>query len=129
MTGPITTDFQMFERASPEHRRLIREEQLILEVTEALSEALEREDVTKAELARRLGKSKGFVSQLLAGGRNLTLRTIAGVADALGYDVHVGLVRQVDLDLMWKSPVWLAQDRRASGGPKHARPPALEVAA
>ena len=83
------TEIDRFESSSPENRRLLKQEELILEVTEMLSTALEESGVSQAELARRLGKSKGFVSQLFAGGRNVTLRTISDVADALGVRVVV----------------------------------------
>jgi len=66
-------------------------EKLILEVTEALSEAIEKRGLTRSEVARRLGKTKGFVSQLLAGGRNLTLRTVADIADAIGISLKVAV--------------------------------------
>ena len=65
------------------YERLVRQERLILDVTERLTEALLETGVTKAELARRLDRTPGFVSQVLAGGRNLTLRTIADIAAAL----------------------------------------------
>ena len=65
------------------YERLLRQERLILDVTELLAGALEQQGVTRAELARQLGRSPGFVSQVLGGGRNLTLRTIADVAAAL----------------------------------------------
>ena len=65
------------------YERLLRQEQLILDVTERLSEALEDSGVTRAELARRLNRTPGFVTQVLGGGRNLTLRTIADMAAAL----------------------------------------------
>jgi len=58
---------------------------LIMEVTERLCELLEKEKISRKELADRLGKSKGFVSQLLNGGRNLTLRTVADILHVLGY--------------------------------------------
>jgi len=83
------TDYEVFESSSDENRRLLRQEELILEITIVLSEALAEKGITKTELANRLGKTKGFVSQILAGGRNLTLRTIADVADALG--CHIGI--------------------------------------
>lgn len=70
-------------RRGPDFDRLVRQERLILDVTERFAQALEEEGVTKAELARRLGRTPGFVSQVLAGGKNLTLRTIADVAAAL----------------------------------------------
>ena len=66
-----------------EFDRLLLQEELILDVTEKLTQALNGAGVTKAELARRLGRSPGFVSQVFGGGRNLTLRTISDIAAAL----------------------------------------------
>ena len=76
------------------YERLVRQEELILDVTERLTEALQEAGVTKAELARRLGRTPGFVSQLLGGGRNLTLRTISDIAVALS--LRPGLELRVD---------------------------------
>jgi len=73
----------------PEFRRLLAQEELILEVTEVLCGLLEDEKVSRKELADRLGKTKGFVSQLLNGGRNLTLRTLADILHVLGYKVSL----------------------------------------
>jgi len=69
----------------PEFARLMAQGDLIMEVTETLCELLEKEKISRKELADRLGKSKGFVSQLLNGGRNLTLRTVADILHVLGY--------------------------------------------
>lgn len=69
----------------PEFARLLRQEELILDVTESLIAALQQSEITQAELASKLGRTRGFVSQLLGGGRNLTLRTISDVASALGF--------------------------------------------
>ena len=71
----------------PEVARLVVQGELIMEVTETLCELLEKENISRKELADRLGKSKGFVSQLLNGGRNLTLRTVADILHVLGYKV------------------------------------------
>jgi transcriptional regulator with XRE-family HTH domain len=71
----------------PEFRKLLAQEELILGVTETICELLENEKVSRKELADRLGKSKGFISQLLNGGRNLTLRTVADILHVLGYKV------------------------------------------
>lgn len=43
--------------------------------------------VTRSELADRVGVTKGYISQLLTGQRNMTLRTLARLADALDYEV------------------------------------------
>jgi transcriptional regulator with XRE-family HTH domain len=73
----------------PEFAKLMAQGDLIMEVTETLCELLEKEKVTRKELADRLGKTKGFVSQLLNGGRNLTLRTVADIIHVLGYKVSL----------------------------------------
>jgi len=73
----------------PEFRKLLAQEELILEVTETICELLEEEKISRKELADRLGKSKGFISQLLNGGRNLTLRTVADILHVLGYKVSL----------------------------------------
>ena len=89
------TAYETFEAASTQHRRLLQQEKLILEVTDVLSDALRREGLSKTDLATRLEKTKGFVSQVLAGDRNLTLRTIADVADALGYEIHIQAMKKI----------------------------------
>jgi len=71
----------------PEFAKLLAQGDLILEVTETLCGLLEKEKISRKELAERLGKSKGFISQLLNGGRNLTLRTVADILHVLGYKV------------------------------------------
>jgi hypothetical protein len=71
----------------PEFARMMAQGDLIMEVTETLCELLENEKISRKELADRLGKTKGFVSQLLYGGRNLTLRTVADILHVLGYKV------------------------------------------
>jgi transcriptional regulator with XRE-family HTH domain len=69
----------------PEFAKLMAQGDLIMEVTETLCELLEKEKISRKELADLLGKSKGFISQLLGGGRNLTLRTVADILHVLGY--------------------------------------------
>ncbi len=78
------------------YERLLRQERLILDVTEALAGALDDSGVTRAELARRLGRTPGFVSQVLGGGRNLTLRTIADIAAALSLQPSFSLAGASD---------------------------------
>ncbi len=80
-----------FEELFQEDPRGLRQEELIVEVTEALASALRSSGLTQTELAARLEKTKGFVSQILGGGTNLTLRTLADVAGALGCKVEVQL--------------------------------------
>ena len=68
---------------------LLRQEELILEATERLASVMAEKEISKAELARRIGKSKSYVTQCLNGSSNLTLRTLADLFGALGYYVHI----------------------------------------
>jgi transcriptional regulator with XRE-family HTH domain len=52
---------------------------------------MESRGVSKAELARRVGKSRAYVTQSLGGDRNMTLGTLASFADALDADAAVDL--------------------------------------
>ncbi len=66
-----------------DYATLLEEERLILEATELVHRLMEGQDVNRAELARRIGASKGHVTQLLDGKRNMTLRTLARWTKAL----------------------------------------------
>ena len=90
------TDYELFEQASERNRRLLVEEDLILDVTEAISAVMQEEGISKAQLAKRMGRTKGFITQLLSGGRNLTLRTLAGLADALESRVTITVSKNRD---------------------------------
>jgi transcriptional regulator with XRE-family HTH domain len=81
MTSPDRTD--------PNYRRLVEQETLIADAQELVCELLEKAGMSRQELAVQLGKSKGFVSQLLSGERNMTLRTLADLAFATGYRIEL----------------------------------------
>jgi len=76
-------------RALATHTAEFEAERLILRTTELILSMMNDEGVTRKELAQRIGKSKGHVSQLLNGERNMTLRTLAEMAHALGYAIGV----------------------------------------
>ncbi len=76
----------------PEFRRAFAIEGLVTEAAELIARLMEREGVSKAELARRLAKSRAYVTQLLRGSTNLTVQTLAEVAFALGAEVKLEAV-------------------------------------
>lgn len=61
--------------------------ELIRSVRDGIEAVMAERSIDQRELARRLGKTPGFVSHLLTGRRNMTLRTLADIADALDCDV------------------------------------------
>jgi DNA-binding phage protein len=70
---------------------------LAADVARELAGALAAESqfgtITRAELARRLGRDKAFVTRKLSGGENMELRTVAAFLAALGYEMEVAAQR------------------------------------
>lgn len=58
-------------------------EYLILEIIDNICERMKEKNVSKEELARRLGKSKAYVTRLLDGNVNITLLKLVKVFLAL----------------------------------------------
>ena len=50
-----------------EGMRLYQQERAILEVTELVCRLMDEQGVTRPELARRLGRTKGYIDRLLDG--------------------------------------------------------------
>jgi transcriptional regulator with XRE-family HTH domain len=62
---------------------------LVTQLTNAINWHMREHGLTRAELAARMGVSPGRVSQILGGGENLTLRTLAALSTAL--DARFGI--------------------------------------
>jgi transcriptional regulator with XRE-family HTH domain len=63
----------------------------IIEFTESLVREMERQGMTRVELARRLEVSPAYVTKILRGKVNFTLATMVRLARALGRELHVQL--------------------------------------
>ena len=77
--------------SKPGVRRAFDEDRASYEFGAQLSEALLRKGITRAELAKRIGKSRPYVTQVLRDGHNLTIRTMTELASAAGFGLHVML--------------------------------------
>jgi antitoxin component HigA of HigAB toxin-antitoxin module len=73
----------------PEFRRLLSIEALVAEASEVIARLMAEQNVSKADLARRLNKSRAWVTQLLSGKANMTVRTLAEVVYALDSEVKL----------------------------------------
>ncbi len=74
-----------------EGRRILEQERLILEVTEAIATLLADQKVSRSELASRIGTSPAFVTKLLRGDNNFTLRTLSDVFFAMDRAAHLSI--------------------------------------
>src|SRR5687768_11308399 len=71
------------------HMRLFQQERAILEVTQLIESTMDELGVNRTQLAAKLGQSKGWVTQLLDGEKNKTIRTVADVFAVLGREFCV----------------------------------------
>ncbi len=61
----------------------------ITEFVEDLARLMEEQGVTRAELARRMGTSRAYITKVLGGDANFTLLTMVKLAMALDGAVHI----------------------------------------
>lgn len=71
---------------------------IIDETTERIKSALHQEGVTYVELAKRLDMTPGHVSHLMSGTRNMTLATLADIAEAIGYEFTLVPIRKESIN-------------------------------
>ena len=105
----------MFDRmtATPEAKRSYQQERTIVDVTEIICEIMQKENISRSQLAKRLRVTPSAVTQILDGRRNLTLRLLSDVLFVMGRrldpmtcgldDVckYVRIDRQMDYQAPW----------------------------
>lgn len=90
-----------------EFARTMAQENLIMGVTETVCKILKEDQLTRSKFAHIMGKTRGYVSQLLNGRRNITLRVLSDIAYRLGYNVNIifkariAKSEQISLKLDW----------------------------
>jgi antitoxin component HigA of HigAB toxin-antitoxin module len=76
--------FERFEQSENYHLDAAK-----VEISEQIYLAMEQQGVSKAELARRLGKSRAYVTKVLQGSTNFTLESLVRIARALDYQLDL----------------------------------------
>ncbi|UIZ73920.1 helix-turn-helix transcriptional regulator [Raoultella ornithinolytica] len=82
-------------------------ERLVFNTTEDILLAMQDSGVSYAELAKRLGKSKSHVSQILNGTRNMTLRTLADISYVIDCEIKLTIYKK------WRGCIPSNYDRRS----------------
>ncbi len=67
-------------------------DRLKVEISERIYKAMKQQGVPNAELARRLGKSRAYVTKLLRGTTNFTLESLVRIGSALSCEVEFELL-------------------------------------
>ena len=76
-------------------------ERVIVDLTEDICQIMEDKGISRADLARQLGRSRAWVTKLLRGDRNLTLKTIVDILWELGYKPNVAVEPGYDSLEVW----------------------------
>lgn len=111
----------------PSFQRLLASESLVTEAAELIARLMDEKKVNKAALAKRLNRSRSWVTQLLSGKTNMTVRTLAELAFALESEVNLqaqpaalagasqegtrpgGIIRLLNAQPIDSSPGWRAR--------------------
>lgn len=70
--------------------------QLALSVSTEIYQIMAEKGITKADLAKRLGTSKAYVTKILTGDANLSLKTLAKIQNALNSQFKISLFKSED---------------------------------
>uniref|UniRef100_E6PZY9 HTH cro/C1-type domain-containing protein n=1 Tax=mine drainage metagenome TaxID=410659 RepID=E6PZY9_9ZZZZ len=87
----MNTKFDELMR-DPEFEKLFAAEELIACAAQLITDLLERRGWKQVDLADRMGKTPAYVSQLMSGKTNMTIRTLAEIMHALDADVKIDFV-------------------------------------
>lgn len=73
----------------PEYRKHYAIEGLVIGSAELIATLMEQQGLSQADLAKKLGRSRAWISQLLSGRTNMTIRTLAELVYELGAEVKL----------------------------------------
>lgn len=71
------------------HRFDYRLETLISDITEQISIQMQIQNLSRSQLAGKMNVTPAAITKILRGNNNFTIRTLLGIADALGTELSV----------------------------------------
>ena len=89
---------------------------LVQELTEDICRLMEAQEVSRSELARRLGTSPAYVTKILRGNANFTLTSLVKLCRALNAELRVELLPRKSSDSKTRTPKNSKKSSVATGG-------------
>jgi transcriptional regulator with XRE-family HTH domain len=86
-----------------------RLEKILLQLGEDICQLMHDQGLSRAEVAARLGVSRAYITKVLNGNPNLTIKTLLKLSDALGRELVIHFPSQVNRKL----PSSVRRPRRA----------------
>jgi transcriptional regulator with XRE-family HTH domain len=81
-------DSLLSKEAIPNFQKDVAGKKAVIDASSLIFQAMEEKGFNQTELAKYLGVSKGYVSRLIAGNENLTVKNVAMVLHALGKEYN-----------------------------------------
>ncbi len=74
-----------------------RVEKVLFDLGEQVCAVMETSDLSRSELARRMEVSPAYITKLLSGNPNLTIKSLIKLSDALGQELHLEFRNKVEV--------------------------------
>jgi len=81
-----------------------RLEKILIQLGEDICRLMRDQQISRAEVAERLGVSRAYVTRVLNGNPNLTIKTLLKLSDALGHELAIHFVPMPDRKLFSSAP-------------------------
>lgn len=81
-------------------------EHVVLDFTSSVEALMREQDVTRSELARRIGSSPAYVTKVLRGDANFTVKSMVLIARALNARLRVQVIRDADSGQQYDTSDW-----------------------
>lgn len=75
-----------------------RIEKILLNFTAEICARMEELNINRAELAKRLGRSRAFVSKVMNCNHNITLKTMDSISNALGMEIGIQVYEKKSIE-------------------------------
>ena len=85
-----------------EREKLVAQEKVLFMAADAIYQAIQEQQIGKSELAELVGKKPAFITRVLKGDHNITLKTLAELAAALNREVVVQLKEKYSNGFVWE---------------------------
>lgn len=96
----------------------VAQEKAIYRIANEIYQAMRDADVGNSQLAELVDKKPAFITRVFKGDHNMTVRTMASLAFALGKEVHFELRKSAKDDFRWEN-VQVNNDDNVVDFPNH----------
>ena len=95
MSMPKYNVFEEFidENVREKHELLMAQTRALINASNIINDAMNSWSKSQKELSQHLGLSKGYVSRLLSGTENISLKNFAKILHLLGYNLSMSAVK------------------------------------